>query len=45
MSLNASVGFSEGEDSYAVGANAAQEALEKLGLQTPHAAIVLLRSI
>jgi hypothetical protein len=40
MSLNTSVGFSEGEDSYAVGANAAQDALEKLGSTSVDAVIV-----
>jgi hypothetical protein len=40
MSLSASVGFSEGEDSYAVGANAAQDALDKLGIQSADVAIV-----
>ncbi len=39
MSINASVGISQGEDSYAVGVNAAQDALEKLGGE-PSAAIV-----
>jgi hypothetical protein len=40
MSLKASVGFNDGEDSYAVGVNAAQEALDKLGDANPDAAIV-----
>ncbi len=31
MSLNASIGFSQGEDSYAAGVNACQGALDKLG--------------
>jgi len=37
--IQASVGLSEGEDSYAVGANAAQDALDKLGGE-PNAVIV-----
>jgi hypothetical protein len=40
MSLKASVGFSEGEDSYAVGANAAQDAFGKLGSPAADAVIV-----
>ncbi len=32
MSIKASVGLSQGDDSHAVGANAAQEALERLGV-------------
>ena len=40
MSLKASVGFNDGDDSYAVGVNAAQEALDKLGDTAADAAIV-----
>ncbi len=40
MSLVASVGFSEGEDSYAVGVNASQEALDKLQNKRVNVAIV-----
>ncbi|HUO50002.1 MAG TPA: FIST N-terminal domain-containing protein [Candidatus Paceibacterota bacterium] len=39
MSLHAGVGFSQGEDAYVVGANAAQDALNKLG-GSPSAGIV-----
>jgi hypothetical protein len=40
MSIKASVGLSEGEDSYAVGANAAQDAIDRLGDKEPSAVIV-----
>lgn len=40
MSLNVGVGFSQGEDSYTVGANACQDALEHLGAPEADAAIV-----
>ncbi|MSR78677.1 MAG: hypothetical protein EXS59_00845 [Candidatus Taylorbacteria bacterium] len=39
MSINASVGISQGGDSYAVGANACQDAVEKLGV-APSAVMV-----
>lgn len=38
--LKASVGLSEGEDSYAVGANAAQDAIDRLGEKEASAVIV-----
>ncbi|HVM73693.1 MAG TPA: FIST N-terminal domain-containing protein [Candidatus Paceibacterota bacterium] len=40
MSLHTSVGFSDGEDSYSVGVNAAQDALNKLGANVPDAVMV-----
>lgn len=40
MSIKASVGLSQGEDSYAVGVNAAQDAIDKLGTSDPSAVIV-----
>ena len=40
MSIKAGVGIAEGEDSYAVGANAAQDAVDKLGVSDPNAVIV-----
>lgn len=40
MSIKASVGLSEGEDAYAVGANAAQDAIDRLGAAEPNAVIV-----
>lgn len=40
MSIKASVGLSQGEDSYAVGANAAQDAVDRLGAVDPNAVIV-----
>ena len=39
MSIQASVGISQGDDSYAVGANAAQDALDKLGAE-PNAVLI-----
>lgn len=44
MSLQVSVGISEGDDSYTVGANACQEALSKLGATNPDLAIVFASS-
>ena len=38
--IHASVGLSEGEDAYAVGANAAQDAIDRLGATDPNAVIV-----
>lgn len=38
--IQASVGLSEGEDSFAVGANAAQDALDRLGVKEASAVIV-----
>lgn len=40
MSIKASVGISEGGDAYAVGANAAQDAIDHLGAGVPNAVIV-----
>lgn len=40
MSLQVSVGISEGDDSYTVGANACQDAMTKLGAEAPDLAIV-----
>lgn len=40
MSIKASVGLSQGEDSYAVGANAAQDAIDHLGATDPNAVLV-----
>lgn len=40
MSINVSVGISQGEDSYAVGANACQDALDRLGGAIPDLCIV-----
>src|SRR3989338_2932894 len=40
MSIKASVGISEGEDSYSVGANAAQDALDQLGEKDPNILLV-----
>jgi hypothetical protein len=40
MSIQAGVGLSEGEDAFAVGANAAQDALDHLGEGAPNAVIV-----
>ena len=40
MSIKSSIGYNDGEDSYAVGANAAQEALDKLGDTMADVAIV-----
>ena len=40
MSIQASVGISQGDDSYAVGVNACQDALDKLGSSDPSAVIV-----
>jgi|SRR3989338_2325190 len=40
MSIKASVGISEGEDSYSVGANAAQDALDQLGEKPPNILLV-----
>ena len=40
MSLQASVGISQGEDSYTVGANACQDALDKLKAGDPSAVLV-----
>lgn len=40
MAINASVGISQGGDSYAVGANACQDAIDRLGATEPNAVIV-----
>src|SRR3989344_937774 len=40
MSINAGVGISQGDDSYATGANAAQDALDRLGAKDPQALLV-----
>ncbi|MBI1974704.1 MAG: FIST C-terminal domain-containing protein [Candidatus Zambryskibacteria bacterium] len=44
MSLQVSVGISEGEDSYTVGANACQDAIAKLGSESADLAIVFASS-
>lgn len=44
MTLKVSVGISEGEDSYAVGANACQDAMTKLGAEKADLAIVFASS-
>ena len=44
MALQVSVGISEGEDSYTVGANAAQDAMAKLGVDSIDLAIVFASS-
>ncbi|MDP3661651.1 MAG: FIST N-terminal domain-containing protein [bacterium] len=40
MSIKAGVGLAEGDDSYAIGANAAQDAVDNLGDSDPNAVIV-----
>lgn len=40
MSINASVGIADGEDAYAVGANACQDAIDKLGASDPNVILV-----